>query len=293
MKAIPYLEISCPKVYEDWVTDLLFSTDLYQMETTYSGPNCIIKVYIMERDPEMIYQLVRKKLSHLHEKGYLPFYFEPVFAYLIEQDWIKEWKKDYKPIYIDNELVIIPSFWEYKKKAEELVIKIFPQMAFGTGYHETTKLCLMLAKSISFENKIVIDLGTGSGILGITALKMGSSEGILIDNDLVALENCQHNLEINHCTQRAKVMRLSVVDDLPSIKPYIHKADIIMINILSYVIKEFLYRVNPILLPDTVLILSGILKEELEEMEDFLKKMFPQRQIQSKILNEWVGFLLR
>ncbi|MFI3229259.1 MAG: 50S ribosomal protein L11 methyltransferase [Bacillota bacterium] len=122
----------------------------------------------------------------------------------VDEDWMTEWKKHYKPIEI-GDFAVVPEWIEYDNADNKLVIKIDPSMAFGTGEHESTKMCLALMSEIGITNKFVIDVGTGSGILGIGAIKKGAKRVYMCDIDSLSIKSARENSELNGVLDQVEI----------------------------------------------------------------------------------------
>lgn len=173
-----------------------------------------------------------------------------------EDDW-QEWRRFFKPVLVSKRVVIKPTWEEYKLKENELIVEIDPGMAFGTGTHETTRLCIQLMDNIIKGGETLFDVGTGSGILAIAAAKMGAAKVIGIDNDEKSVCVATENVELNSVNEKVSIsgIPLSDIEGL---------FDIIVANILAEDLiemrKELLLRLEK----GGRLILSGILKTKAE-----------------------------
>ncbi|WP_298817764.1 50S ribosomal protein L11 methyltransferase [Chloroflexus sp.] len=116
---------------------------------------------------------------------------------LAEEDWANAWKQFYPVMRIGERIVIVPSWLEYQPQPDDIALLLDPGMAFGTGLHPTTKLCLQLLERLVHPNDHVLDLGTGSGILAIAAAKLGAGAVLALDNDPIAVRVAQENVERN------------------------------------------------------------------------------------------------
>ena len=123
---------------------------------------------------------------------------EVTIAEVFEEDWSSAWKQYYKPLKIGKNIVIKPSWEKYEGKEWEHIIELDPGMAFGTGTHETTQLCIQLLERYVKEDDIVIDIGSGTGILGIVAAKLKSKRVIGVDIDPIAIKVAKENILINN-----------------------------------------------------------------------------------------------
>ncbi len=199
-------------------------------------------------------------------------------------DWIEVWRKHYKPMKIGS-VVVCPEWIEYEKKDGDIVVKIDSNMAFGTGEHETTSMCIeFLSKYIKPELS-VIDVGTGSGILGISAVLLGAKRSIMTDIDLVAVDTAKHNAILNNVESNC----LITLDDLLSGQDAV--GDIVVANITADILCVLASTIQKHVKLGTKLILSGILKEKAEMV---INTYLP---IGYKIINsankgEWVALVL-
>ena len=182
-----------------------------------------------------------------------------------EADWKDVWKEFFKPARITDKITIKPSWEEYKKVDEnEMVINIDPGMAFGTGTHETTTLCIKLLEKYA-HSKSVLDVGTGSGILSIAAKKLGIESVLAVDIDDVCVEIAKENLKLNG------ICDVSVIQgDLT--KGLDVKVDFVVANLMADLVMFLAKSVKEHLNTDGVFISSGILIEKEEQVIDELQK---------------------
>lgn len=205
------------------------------------------------------------------------------------EDWNAEWKKHYSPIPVNSFLEIVPSWFNFQETLEKKVIRIYPGMGFGTGSHETTFLCLKLfSENIAkIELNHVLDFGSGSGILGITALKMNPEIKMdFYDIDPEANKNCFENLELNNLESTKFRLLLPEYKNL-----LLNSYDLIFANILQNILlaeADFLiHRLEK----GGRLILSGLLNYQVEEVIDlYSKKGLKVKAQLSK--NDWSALLL-
>ncbi|MCX7877557.1 MAG: 50S ribosomal protein L11 methyltransferase [Ignavibacteria bacterium] len=183
-----------------------------------------------------------------------------------DRNWNDEWKKSLEPIRINNKFIIYPSWKAEEIKDEKLIkIQIDPKMSFGTGHNETTQLIIeLMSKHISPADKKMIDFGCGTAILSIAAEKLGLKKITAIDIDTDAVINAQENIKVNDCSG-IKILQCSISD----IKE--NDFHIIAANLTSSVILDNLTEVKLRLKKGGKLFLSGILKEEKDEILNHLK----------------------
>ncbi len=177
-----------------------------------------------------------------------------------EEDWADSWKQYYHPIHTGRRLVIVPVWEEYEAQPGELTVLMDPGMAFGTGTHETTRLCASLLEDVVRPGASVLDVGCGSGILAICASKLGASECFACDIDPVAVRIARENAARNGTDNVT-----AAVSDLLAGVPQ-KRYDVCVANIVADVILRMAPDVERYLKPDGVLIVSGIIEERADEV---------------------------
>lgn len=178
-----------------------------------------------------------------------------------EQDWAENWKKYYKPFRAGEHLVIKPSWEPYEAQAGDLVLELDPGMAFGTGTHETTFMCMQQLERYVTPGCRAIDVGCGSGILALAAAKLGAGDVLAIDLDELAVKVAAENTRKNGL---ADVVRVAHGDLLERRE---EQADVIVANIIADVICYLCGPAKKHLLPGGVFICSGIIKEREEDVQ--------------------------
>lgn len=175
-------------------------------------------------------------------------------------DWIGIWKAHFRPLHIGEKIVVCPEWIAYDKKPCEQVVKLDSNMAFGTGEHETTSMCVELLQKYITPESVCIDVGCGSGILGISAVKLGARFAYLTDIDAVAVDSANHNAQLNAVTQSVKVARANLLDDSNV------KGDIVLANITADILETLAPSIPKNLKAGGTLILSGIINSKLERI---------------------------
>jgi ribosomal protein L11 methyltransferase len=203
-------------------------------------------------------------------------------ASLPEQDWGENWKRFFKPVQVTSRFLVKPPWSRVRLKRGQIHIDITPGMAFGTGTHATTILCIQaLEERLKKRGRSVLDVGTGSGILSIIAAKLGAEEAWGIDIDSVAVENARENVEKNHVSEIVKIRKGSI----GSLRK---KYDVIAANIdlksLGRMRKPLVSRLKN----QGFLILSGILEEEKEKIRRYYLETGVLRSIKTAQKGEWV-----
>lgn len=174
--------------------------------------------------------------------------------------WIDVWKEHFRPIHLGN-IVVVPEWIEYSPKQEERVVLLDSNMAFGTGEHETTSLCVELLQDYLTADSVCIDVGCGSGILGISAVKLGAKHAFLTDIDKVAVDSATHNAVLNGIADQVTVSHSNLLDENEV------TGDVILANITAEVLVLLSPSIPKYLADGGVLILSGILHDRVEKVK--------------------------
>lgn len=173
-------------------------------------------------------------------------------------DWIEIWRKHFRPIHIGKKVVVVPEWISYDKVDGEVIVKLDSNMAFGTGEHETTSTCLELLQEYITPDSVCIDVGCGSGILGIAAVKLGAKSAYLTDVDPVAVESATHNAKLNGVENSTIVALSNLLDDASIV------GDIVLANITADILETLAPSIPKNLKKGGTLILSGIIDCKLD-----------------------------
>ena len=228
---------------------------------------------------------VERDLANLKSVGELDFGTLETAKRSIDGDlWREQWKEHFKPIPI-GKVVIVPEWIDYKEKDGEIKILLDSNMAFGTGEHETTSMCVAFLDKYVKPQDTVLDVGCGSGILGITASKLGANKVIMTDIDECAIVASEHNMKLNGVTNGTVLLK-NLLDDNTV------KGDVIACNIMAEVLIAFAPFIGANLNPDGVIILSGILKERLGAVRQaYIGAGFTY--VEEKIKGEWSALVVK
>ena len=202
-----------------------------------------------------------------------------------EEDWAEAWKAYFKPEVI-GQVVIRPSWEEYRAAPEQVVVDLDPGMAFGTGTHPSTRLCLELLQETLRPGERLLDLGTGSGILAIAAAKLADVQVTAVDIDPVAVKVCAENAALNQVTGRVEARQGDLFAAVPG-----ETFDLILANIIASVIIELLPQVPSRLRPGGRLIAAGIIDARAAEVEAAVA-VSGLRILKKAVSGEWVAYLL-
>lgn len=222
----------------------------------------LVKAFIALSDAETVIPRIRCDIEEIVENcgGALPLgTLESTVREIEGDDWIEIWRTHFRPIHL-GAIVVVPEWIEYTKADGEEIVKLDNNMAFGTGEHETTSMCVELLQKYVTPDSVCIDVGCGSGILGISAVKLGAQFAYLTDIDAVAVESATHNAALNGVTEKVKIARADLLDD-SSIK-----GDIMLANITADILERLAPSIPKNLRAGGTLILSGIIDSKLERV---------------------------
>ncbi len=229
---------------------------------------------------------LKEALWHLGQIRPLP---EPAIVELAPQDWAEAWKAHFGSQHIGKRLVVCPSWQEYQAAEGEVVITLDPGLAFGTGLHPTTRMCLEALERLLQPGMRLLDLGTGSGILAIVAARLGAQRLLALDTDPMAVGVARGNISANGVDERVKVREGSIEALRPKEPPF----DLIVANITAQTIADLVERgLLDLLKPEGYLIAGGILEPQREEMEAALKSK-GLRDIEARQKGDWVTLIGR
>lgn len=203
------------------------------------------------------------------------------FEELEDRVWERSWIEHFQPMSFGKRLWIYPS-WAEPPTGDDVILRLDPGLAFGTGTHPTTALCLEWLDAQNLQDKTVIDYGCGSGILAIAALLLGATAAIGYDNDPQALTATQDNAEQNHCANKLQMKLVATTGE------EIHaQADVVLANILAGPLRELAPLIAPLVKPGGDLVLSGILAEQANDVMDAYRA-FGMKFDAPAIREEWV-----
>lgn len=204
-----------------------------------------------------------------------------------QSDWANNWKKYYKPIRVGKSIVIKPSWEPYEKQDGDVVVELDPGMAFGTGTHETTRMCMELLERFVTPETTVLDVGCGSGILSITSLLLGAKSIVGVDIDPVAVDVAVENGERNgFCPPRYVIKKGNLADEIEGM------FDIAVANIVADAIKMLAPDVKRFIKPEGYFICSGIIEDRIDDVKECLNSL-GYNIIEVLRQGEWAAMLCR
>jgi ribosomal protein L11 methyltransferase len=228
---------------------------------------------------------IEKVLRMVHSTSRSPI---PVLtvATIEDIDWNAEWEKTIRPIRVGRRIVIAPSWHPYTPEEGELVLTIDPKMSFGTGYHETTRLILRLLETTVKPGDSVLDIGTGTGVLAIAALRLGAGTAVGVDIDEWSEMNARENALVNGVADRLTILKGTLADVPPG------HFTLVVANIQRTVLVPIMHQMVQRLSPSAHLLLSGLLLDDEEEISRSAAAA-GARILTREVENEWVALSLQ
>jgi ribosomal protein L11 methyltransferase len=242
----------------------------------------IVRAYIAEDEHiENTKSQLETALGHMNMLYPMP---EPVYSVVDETDWAEAWKVHYHPIRIGRNILIRPLWAEVEPQSNDIEVALDPGMAFGTGTHPSTQLCLESLEDLVKPDMRVLDLGCGSGILAIAAAKLGAASVYGVDIDPTAVNITLENAAANHVADRITAETGSLHTALKHANPF----DLAVVNILARIIIDMCeHGLGKTIRPGGKAIFSGIIEDQAADVEDALRRtgLNPQQRRQH---NDWV-----
>jgi ribosomal protein L11 methyltransferase len=222
-----------------------------------------VKAYLVaDDDINARRQQMAEGLWHLHHIW--PVIPEPVFTPIADRDWTAGWKESIPVMHLGKRVVIKPSWREYTPQPGEIVLEMDPGMAFGTGLHPTTQLCVEALEDLVKPGMRVLDLGTGTGILSLVAARLDVAEILAVDNDINAVAVARRNARVNAVAHKMRILHGSLAEVGETY-------DLVVANILAHIIVDMARAgLATRIRLGGVLVVSGILEEQAAEVEAVL-----------------------
>jgi len=224
------------------------------------GPAVRIAYYPDQGDVEARLDRIRRSVAGLSQFGLDPGPAAVTWRRVAEEQWAYAWKEHFHPVKVGRRIVVRPTWRTYEPAAGELVLDLDPGMAFGTGTHPTTALCVQALEEWIGAGDVVYDVGTGSGILAIAAVKLGASRVEACDIDGVAVQVASANAKQNGVAHQVRVLE----GDWKSLPP--GEADLLVANIVADVVIELAGEVAGLVRPGGLFVASGIIASRTEDV---------------------------
>ena len=263
-----------------------FGTIVELSPTDYPEVGVIVKGYINELNfDDETFNRFKDELEQLGKNINIGEFFKIETTTIQDSDWENSWKDYFDILNIGEKFVIVPTWREYENEEDKYVINIDPGMAFGTGGHETTSLCIKNLEKYVKPNDNVIDVGCGSGILSIAASYLTDGSLKAVDLDKLAVDVSRENFALNNLKNRIEVEEASLLTKETK------KYDVIVANILAHIIELMLEDAYKLLEDGGYYITSGIIKDKKDELlEKMLERGF--KLVEETSDNEWYSFVV-
>ncbi len=251
--------------YKDDIADTLYDDEV------------LVKGYCNKEDTDSVLNFLHSSLSGLSDAGSLA-----VSVRDVDGDaWVQTWKETFKPI--ETERMVICPEWQ-TVRTDKKVLLLDTGIAFGTGQHETTAMCVEFAEELCMDGFRVLDVGCGSGILGLSALLLGARQAELVDIDAQAVDIARHNAEINGVADRAKISVGNLTEQVED------TFDVVFANLTADILAGLCKDISRVVHKGTLVILSGILDTKLDDVLQMYGANFEIIKIHQK--GEWRSVLL-
>jgi ribosomal protein L11 methyltransferase len=230
--------------------------------------NLIVRAYVpADEHVEETKARLEAALGHMHILYPMP---SPEYTPIDEDDWAEAWKAHYHPVRIGRSILIRPAWIEVEPRAGDIILSLDPGMAFGTGTHPTTQLCLEALEDLVKPKLTVLDLGCGSGILAIAAAKLGALSVLALDNDPLAVRITQENAAQNEVAATIT----AEVGSLENLVTSARRFDLVVVNILAHTIIQMCREgLGQIIRPGGQGVFSGIIEEQAPSVEEALQRV--------------------
>ena len=295
------LKISINPQMEDIISDIFFTNfdcegvvlaeEAYKDLEMTSTTRGTLKVFLTSH-PANLHEVLHTERELLKSRGFSD---EDLGSWKIEldekenQDWSKKWKEKWTVTHVTDKIAVVPSWIAYQPKPDEITITLDPGCAFGTGTHQTTQLCMKAIEKYMHKGDSVADIGTGTGILAICAMKFGASSAYGCDIDDTVIDVCIENAEKNgmpvSSSQGQLTFEINTADKISE------KYDFVCANILHNVLSEIMSDLKNIMKPKSKMVLSGILDEKKQVVLDAIERE-KLHIIETLHLDQWTAFVV-
>lgn len=269
-------------VHQGVAIEQVFPGEAWEDEPYPTGPLRVVGYFPNDEEAPQRQQQIEEAMYYMRQiYDAIP---APEFNTVKEEDWADAWKRGYHPIRVGKKLYIKPAWTEVETSPGDIVIEMDPGMAFGTGTHPTTQLCLRACEWFAQPGLSMVDIGTGSGILAIAAAKLGCYKVLAVDTDPVAVRMAQENVERNGVADIVTVQQGSV----ETLQGTARHFDLAMANLTAKIILKLVPEgLQNAVWPGSKMVFSGIIEEQAQEVIEALEsidlEVLGQRQI-----DDWV-----
>ncbi|MBD1870979.1 50S ribosomal protein L11 methyltransferase [Cyanobacteria bacterium FACHB-471] len=266
------IQILCDPVLEDLVFWRLEVFGCRGTSSEIKGHSCLIKAYLPQMQAQLL-DLAALSLLLRQDALCAELPIPAMQWHLIEEeDWSSSWKDHWQPQEVGDRLLINPAWLPNPEASDRKILRLDPGVAFGTGAHATTQLCLESLEMRLGEpgNAVIADIGCGSGILSIGALLLGAKQIYAVDNDPLAVMSTESNRELNQVEPHRLIVAEGSIERLPELTS--EPVDGILCNILAEVIIDLIPQMEAIVQPTTWGIFSGILLDQVKPVADTLEQ---------------------
>ena len=235
-----------------------------------TGDMQVIAYFPQDQQSEAIRHQLEESIWHMSQIAPLD---SIEYKIVLDQNWMEAWKTNYKPLKIGRNLIVLPAWVDPDLAEGRMPIVISPDMAFGTGTHPSTQLCMLALEKYGVKEIDVIDIGTGSGILSIEAAKLGANRVLGVDNDPDSIPSAIHNAGLNGVADRI-IFEVGTHTDVLNRKDGLNQAPRVIANILSPILSKMLSSgLADLVSPGGLLILGGVLDHQAQVLADLARSL--------------------
>jgi len=235
-----------------------------------TGDMQVVAYFPQDEQTEAIRQQLEESIWHMSQIAPLG---SIEYKLVVDQNWMEAWKANYKPLKIGRNLIVLPAWVDPALAENRIPIIISPDMAFGTGTHPSTQLCMLALEKYGVKEMDVIDIGTGSGILSIEAAKLGANRILGVDNDPEAIPSAINNAALNGVADKI-IFEVGTHTDVLSRKDGLNQSPRVIANILSPILTNMLSTgLADVVAPSGLLFLGGVLEHQAQALADLARSL--------------------
>ena len=235
-----------------------------------TGDMQVVAYFPQDEQTEAIRQQLEESIWHMSQIAPLG---SIEYKLVVDQNWMEAWKANYKPLKIGRNLIVLPAWVDPALAENRIPIIISPDMAFGTGTHPSTQLCMLALEKYGVKEMDVIDIGTGSGILSIEAAKLGANRILGVDNDPEAIPSAINNAALNGVADKI-IFEVGTHTDVLSRKDGLNQSPRVIANILSPILAHMLSTgLADLVAPSGLLFLGGVLEHQAQALADLARSL--------------------